>query len=58
MNYTVAEKHGDRKIERLKENLDIPRRILGRTGVEDSILALGGYHLGLAKSKREDIRNG
>ena len=35
---------------------EIPRRSLGRTGVEVSALALGGYHLGLVKSKREAIR--
>jgi predicted aldo/keto reductase-like oxidoreductase len=35
---------------------EIPRRPLGRTGVEVSALALGGYHLGLAKTKREALR--
>ena len=35
---------------------EIPRRALGRTGVEVSALALGGYHLGLAKSEREAAR--
>ncbi|MGA9994046.1 MAG: aldo/keto reductase [Pyrinomonadaceae bacterium] len=35
---------------------EIPRRALGRTGVEVSALALGGYHLGLAKSERESVR--
>ena len=34
----------------------IPRRALGRTGIEISALALGGYHLGLAKSKRESLQ--
>ncbi|HEU4594742.1 MAG TPA: aldo/keto reductase [Pyrinomonadaceae bacterium] len=34
----------------------IPRRALGRTGVEVSALALGGYHLGLVKSEREALR--
>jgi predicted aldo/keto reductase-like oxidoreductase len=34
----------------------IPRRPLGRTGVEVSALALGGYHLGLVKTQREAIR--
>ncbi len=34
----------------------IPRRALGRTGVEVSALALGGYHIGLAKSEREAVR--
>jgi aryl-alcohol dehydrogenase-like predicted oxidoreductase len=36
-----------------KSSGEIPRRQLGRTGVEVSALALGGYHLGLAKTKRE-----
>ncbi len=35
---------------------EIPRRLLGRTGVEVSAIALGGYHLGLAKTKREGVR--
>jgi aryl-alcohol dehydrogenase-like predicted oxidoreductase len=35
---------------------EIPRRALGRTGVEVSALALGGYHVGLAKSKREALQ--
>jgi aryl-alcohol dehydrogenase-like predicted oxidoreductase len=39
-----------------KSSGEIPRRALGRTGVEVSALALGGYHLGLAKTKREAIR--
>lgn len=39
-----------------KSSGEIPRRALGRTGVEVSALALGGYHLGLAKTKREAIK--
>ncbi|HKY30287.1 MAG TPA: aldo/keto reductase [Pyrinomonadaceae bacterium] len=35
---------------------DIPRRPLGRTGVDVSVIALGGYHLGLVKTKREAVR--
>ncbi|HYE65133.1 MAG TPA: aldo/keto reductase [Pyrinomonadaceae bacterium] len=35
---------------------EIPRRPLGRTGVEVSALALGGYHLGLAKTEKEARR--
>ena len=35
---------------------EIPKRGLGRTGVEVSALALGGYNLGLVKSRREAIR--
>jgi predicted aldo/keto reductase-like oxidoreductase len=39
-----------------KSSGEIPRRALGRTGERVSALALGGYHLGLAKTKREAIR--
>jgi len=35
---------------------DIPLRPLGRTGVEVSALALGGYHIALAKTKRESVQ--
>ncbi|MBA3354854.1 MAG: aldo/keto reductase [Pyrinomonadaceae bacterium] len=35
---------------------DIPRRPFGRTGVEVPAIALGGFHLGLVKTKREAIR--
>jgi hypothetical protein len=35
---------------------EIPRRPLGRTGVEVSALALGGYHVGSAKSEHGAIR--
>jgi len=35
---------------------EIPRRPLGRTGVEVPALALGGYHLGLVKTEREAVR--
>lgn len=34
----------------------IPRRALGRTGVEVSALALGGSHLGEVKTEREAVR--
>src|SRR5687768_6091317 len=34
----------------------IPRRPLGRTGVEVSAIGLGGYHLGLIPTEREAIR--
>lgn len=34
----------------------IPRRALGRTGVEVSALGLGGYHLGQVKTEREARR--
>ena len=35
---------------------DIPRRILGRTGVEVTAMGLGGYHLGLIKGARLAVR--
>jgi aryl-alcohol dehydrogenase-like predicted oxidoreductase len=35
---------------------DIPRRALGRTGVDLPVLGLGGYHLGLIKSARQAER--
>jgi aryl-alcohol dehydrogenase-like predicted oxidoreductase len=35
---------------------EIPRRALGRTGEEVSAIAVGGYHLGLAKTRREGIQ--
>lgn len=34
----------------------MPRRRLGRTGVEVSLLGLGGYHLGIAESEATAIR--
>jgi aryl-alcohol dehydrogenase-like predicted oxidoreductase len=43
-------------MSRTKTDGKIPRRMLGRTGVRVSALALGGYHLGLVKTKREAIR--
>src|SRR3989441_12306171 len=35
---------------------DIPRRVLGRTGVEVTAMGLGGYHLGLIKGARQAER--
>ena len=35
---------------------EVPRRALGRTGVEVSALALGGSHIGETKSKREAVQ--
>ena len=35
---------------------DVPHRPLGRTGVEVSILGVGGYHLGTMSSVREAVR--
>jgi aryl-alcohol dehydrogenase-like predicted oxidoreductase len=39
-----------------KSSGEIPRRPLGRTGVEVSALALGGYHMAMAKTKREAVQ--
>ncbi len=39
-----------------KPSGEIPRRAFGRTGVEVSALALGGYHIALAKTERESTR--
>jgi len=39
-----------------KSSGEVPRRMLGRTGVEVSALALGGSHIGETKSKREASR--
>lgn len=35
---------------------DMPRRTLGRTREEVSIVGLGGYHIGLQKNEQESIR--
>jgi aryl-alcohol dehydrogenase-like predicted oxidoreductase len=35
---------------------EIPQRPLGRTGVSVCALGLGGYHLGLVKSRKEAVR--
>src|ERR687883_38702 len=43
-------------MSRTRSTGEIPRRPLGRTGVEVSALALGGSHLGDAKTKREAMR--
>jgi predicted aldo/keto reductase-like oxidoreductase len=58
MNYRVPRKTwGEQIMEKSKYNSgEIPRRPLGRTGVEVSALALGGYSLGLVKPQREAIR--
>lgn len=39
-----------------KRQLDIPRRPFGRTGIPVSILALGGWHLGVPRSDAEATR--
>jgi aryl-alcohol dehydrogenase-like predicted oxidoreductase len=39
-----------------KNSDPVPRRILGSTGAEVSIMGLGGYHLGTMASKREAVR--
>lgn len=38
-----------------KNSGEIPRRLLGRTGVEVSAIGLGGYHMGVPKSEQEAI---
>ena len=43
-------------MSRIKSNGEIPRRLLGRTGVEVSALALGGSHLGEVKTKKEALQ--
>jgi len=43
-------------MDRHKPSGEIPRRPLGRTGVQVSALGLGGFHLGIAKSEEEAIR--
>ncbi|MDQ3667551.1 MAG: hypothetical protein M3410_13435 [Acidobacteriota bacterium] len=43
-------------MRRAQSSGETPRRPLGRTGVEITAIALGGYHLGLVKTKREAIR--
>ena len=37
-------------------SLEVPTRPFGRTGIPVSILALGGWHLGLPKTERESTR--
>jgi aryl-alcohol dehydrogenase-like predicted oxidoreductase len=48
--------NGRRTMGSNKLNGELPRRALGRTGVEVSALALGGSHLAEAKSERESQR--
>jgi aryl-alcohol dehydrogenase-like predicted oxidoreductase len=43
-------------MSRNQSNGEIPRRPLGRTGVEVSALALGGSHIGEVKTKREAMQ--
>jgi predicted aldo/keto reductase-like oxidoreductase len=40
----------------MTKSADVPRRPLGRTGVDVSILGVGGYHLGSMDSRREAVR--
>ena len=51
-----AREKGQEGLMGSKTTGEIPRRPLGRTGVEVSALALGGYHLGLVKTEREATR--
>ena len=39
-----------------RSSVDLPTRPFGRTGIPVSILALGGWHLGLPKTEREATR--
>ena len=39
-----------------RKDAPIPRRALGRTGVEVPIMGLGGYHLGTVGNRRDAIR--
>ena len=39
-----------------KSTGEIPRRSVGRTGVEVSAIGLGGYHMGVPKDEQEAIR--
>ena len=48
-----APKEGDIK---LPAGATMPMRTLGRTGVEVSLLGLGGFHLGLPREDREAVR--
>jgi aryl-alcohol dehydrogenase-like predicted oxidoreductase len=48
-----APKEGDTK---LPAGGKMPMRALGRTGVEVSLLGLGGYHLGIPKDDQEAVR--
>jgi aryl-alcohol dehydrogenase-like predicted oxidoreductase len=38
------------------EPTDLPRRPLGRTGVQVSCIGLGGYHLGIPRDEAETVR--
>ena len=40
----------------MAEAVEIPRRALGKTGVEVCAMGRGGYHLGTMKSQREAVR--
>jgi predicted aldo/keto reductase-like oxidoreductase len=54
--FNVARERRPRVMTNNRIHGEMPRRPLGRTGVEVSALALGGYHLGLVKSEREAVR--
>jgi hypothetical protein len=47
---------GHESVTPSKETSDIPRRPLGRTGIEVSVLAIGGAHLGKVASLNEATR--
>src|SRR5581483_5440058 len=50
---TLAVAGGSALMAQVNANGQIPRRPLGRTGVEVSILGVGGYHLGSANDQNE-----
>ncbi|HEY3496373.1 MAG TPA: hypothetical protein VGK73_16850, partial [Polyangiaceae bacterium] len=39
-----------------RENSGMPKRRLGKTGVEVSALGLGGFHMGAAGSEEDGVR--
>ncbi len=41
---------------KLPPNQSMPKRVLGRTGEQVSLLGLGGYHLGFQKDEAESVR--
>jgi predicted aldo/keto reductase-like oxidoreductase len=45
-----------RSVEMAKSTVEVPTRPFGRTGIPVSILALGGWHLGLPRTERESTR--
>src|SRR5687768_16270265 len=42
---------------KLPERQVMPKRRLGRTGAQVSMIGLGGYHIGVPESDEESVRN-